>query len=151
MHVVRVSSALVVLLVAGCAVGSSATQADEARALTDPVTQAASAVQTSLLSVQLLGDDRVTAPVADTSLLDSIAVLAEAADAVTTFVPADPTGSGWQSDALEAVQAAQVAAADARAWANGATDSEEAAAARLRDSADALDAMSAELEAAGGS
>jgi hypothetical protein len=123
---------------------------DDARALVDPVAQASSAVQTAQLSVQLLGDDDVTAPVADTALLDSIHVLAEAADAVVTLVPADPTGSQWQSDALEAVQSAQVAVAGARAWANGATTSEAATTAALEDSATTLDAMSTTLEQASG-
>ena len=50
---------------------------------------------------ELLGDDRTTAAVTDTALLDQVHVLEEAADAVATFVPADATGAGWQADALD--------------------------------------------------
>ncbi|WP_421734158.1 hypothetical protein [Cellulomonas sp.] len=151
MQVIRGFAALVAVAVAaGCATGSAATEADEARALAEPVAQAASAVGTAQLSVQLLGDDRTSAPVTDTALVESIHVLADAADAVTTFIPSDATGSGWQTDSLDAVQSAQTAVARARAWANG-TGTRADATTSLEDSADRLDEIAATLETAGGS
>ena len=93
MQVARGIPALLAIVVAsGCAVGSSATPADDARALSDPVAQATSAVATATIAVELLGDDRVTAPVTDTALVDQIHVLEEAADAVSTLVPGDADG-----------------------------------------------------------
>lgn len=151
MQAIRGFAALVAVAVAaGCATGSAATEADEARALAEPVAQAASAVGTAQLSVRLLGDDRTSAPVADTALIDSIHVLAEASDAVATFVPSNGTGSAWQIDTLDAVQSAQTAVAQARAWANG-TGALSDATAALGASADRLDEIAATLETAGGS
>ena len=137
MQVVRVLLGLAALaVVAGCAVGSPATTVDEARALTAPLEQASSAVGTATLATELLGDDRTTAAVTDTALLDQVHVLEEAADAVATFVPADATGAGWQADALTAVRDAQLAVADARGWANGAGSDEASVVAALDASAD---------------
>ena len=141
----------VLTLLGGCATGSTASPADEARALTDPVTQATSAVQTALLAVRLLGDDRATVPVTDTALLSSVQVLAQASDAVTTFVPADRTGAGWQTDALRAVQSAQVSVSAARGWANDDGSAQDEVTAALQDSADGLDRLTATLTQAGGS
>ena len=147
MRVVRVLLGLTALaVVAGCAVGSPATAVDEARALTAPLEQASSAVGTATLATELLGDDRTTAPVTDTALLDQVHVLEEAADAVATFVPADAAGAGWQADALTAVRDAQLAVADARGWANGAGTDEATVVAALDASAGTLDDLTATLE-----
>ena len=136
----------VLTAVAGCAVGSSATGADEARALTAPLEQASSAVASATLATELLGDDRASAAVTDTALLDQVHVLEEAADAVATFVPADPTGAGWQADALAAVRDAQLAVAGARGWANHAGAEEATVVAALDASAGVLDDLTATLD-----
>jgi len=150
MQVARGIPALVAIVVAsGCAVGSTASAADDARALSDPVAQATSAVQTATIAVGLLGDDRVTAPVTDTALVDQIHVLEEAADAVSTLVPADPDGAGWQQDALTAVRDAQAAVVAARGWVNKAGGSATRVRAELDASADQLDQLTATLDAAG--
>ena len=117
MQVARGIPALLAIVVAsGCAVGSSATPADDARALSEPVAQATSAVQTATVAVGLLDGDRLTAPVTDTALVDQIHVLEDAADAVSTLVPAGPDAAGWQEDALAAVRDAQAAVVSARGW-----------------------------------
>jgi len=147
MQVVRgVLGLAAVAVAAGCAVGSPASTVDEARALTDPLELAASAVGTATLATELLGDDRSTATVTDTALLDQVHVLEEAADAVATFVPADATGVRWQAEALAAVRDAQVAVADARGWANGAGSDESTVVAALDASAGTLDDLTAELD-----
>jgi hypothetical protein len=147
MQVVRMLPGLAALaVVAGCAVGSSATPVDEARALTAPLEQASSAVGTATLATELLGDDRTSPAVTDTALLDQVHVLEEAADAVATLVPADRTGAGWQADALTAVRDAQVAVAAARGWANGAGADEASVVAALDDSAATLDDLTATLD-----
>jgi hypothetical protein len=152
MQVVRaLAVAAAVALVAGCAVGSSSTSADDARALSDPVAQATSAVATVQVAVRLLGDDRVTAPVADAALVDQIHVLEGSADAVSTLVPAGPDGSGWQQDALGAVRDAQAAVVSARGWVNKAGGSQARVSAELDASAEKLDALTTTLERAGGS
>jgi hypothetical protein len=142
------TAALAVLAgcVAGCAVGSSATAQDQARALTAPLEQASSAVGTATLATELLGADRSTVTVTDTALLDQVRVLEDAADAVATFVPADATGAGWQADALTAVRDAQVAVAGARGWANGAGADHASVVAGLDDSAAALEDLTADLD-----
>jgi len=143
----RAIPALVALAtVAGCAVGSSSTQADDARALTDPLQQASSAVATATIAVDLLGDDRVTPPVADTALVDQVAVLDEAAFAVTTLVPTDPTTAGWQQDALAAVRDAQGSVVAARSWANDAGHGQQAVDDALDASAHRLDQLTTQLQ-----
>ncbi|WP_456788746.1 hypothetical protein [Cellulomonas sp. P5_C5] len=147
MRVVRVLPGLVAVAVAaGCAVGSSATAVDDARALTAPLEQASSAVGTATLATELLGDDRTSAAVTDTALLDQVHVLAEAADAVATLVPADAAGAAWQGDALTAVRDAQVAVAGARGWAVGAGSDEAAVVAALDASAATLEDLTAALD-----
>ena len=149
MHAARVAPALVALAAAaGCAVGSSSTEADDARALIDPLEQASSAVATAVIAVGLLGDDRLTPAVTDTSLLDQNAVLEDAAFAVSTLVPTDATTSTWQAEALDAVRDAQVSVVAARSWANGSGAGQDAVGAALEDSADRLDQLTGELEAA---
>ncbi|WP_028049567.1 hypothetical protein [Cellulomonas sp. URHD0024] len=135
-----------VAALAGCAVGSSSTRADDAQALTDPLTQASSAVATASIAVDLLGDDRTTPTVTDTALLDQVAVLDEAAFAVTTLVPTDPTTAGWQEAALTAVRQAQGSVVAARSWANGAGTGETAVQDALDASADRLDRLTTQLE-----
>jgi len=152
MQVARGIPALLAVVVAsGCAVGSSASPADDARALSEPVAQATSAVQTATIAVGLLDDDRLTAPVTDTALVDQIHVLEEAADAVSTLVPADPDGAGWQEDALAAVRDAQAAVVSARGWVNKAGGSAAGVRAALDASADQLDALTTTLDEAGAS
>jgi len=127
-------------------VGSSSTQADDARALTDPLQQASSAVATASIAVDLLGDDRVTAPVTDTALLDQVQVLDEAAFAVTTLVPTDATTAGWQEDALAAVRDAQGSVVAARSWANGDGHGQQVVEDALKASAELLDELAQQLE-----
>jgi hypothetical protein len=148
MHAYRAVPAVVALAtVAGCAVGSSSTRADDARALVDPLEQASSAVATATIAVGLLGDDAVTPAVADTSLLDQNAVLEDAGFAVSTLVPTDATTAAWQADALAAVRDAQASVVAARAWANGAAAGQDAVASALDTSADQLDELTGRLEA----
>ena len=152
MQVARgIPALLAVVAASGCAVGSSASPADDARALSEPVAQATSAVQTATIAVGLLDDDRLTAPVTDTALVDQIHVLEEAADAVSTLVPADPDGAGWQEDALAAVRDAQAAVVSARGWVNKAGGSAAGVRAALDASADQLDALTTTLDEAGAS
>jgi len=149
MRVARAALAVVALAtVAGCAVGSSSTRADDARALVDPLEQSSSAVATAQIAVGLLGDGDLTPAVTDTSLLDQNAVLEDAGFAVSTLVPTDATTSTWQADSLAAVREAQAAVVEARAWANGSGAGEEAVAAALDDSADRLEELTQRLEAA---
>src|SRR6478609_5190912 len=152
MQVARGIPALLAVVVAsGCAVGSSASPADDARALSEPVAQATSAVQTATIAVGLLDDDRLTAPVTDTALVDQIHVLEDAADAVSTLVPAGPDAAGWQEDALAAVRDAQAAVVSARGWVNKAGGSAAGVRAALDASADQLDALTTTLDEAGAS
>jgi hypothetical protein len=143
------AAAVTVLALAGCAVGSSASRADDARALTDAVEQAASAIATATIAVGLLGDERITDAVADTALIDQIHVLEQSADAVSTLVPADRDSAAWQRDALVAVREAQVAIVAARGWANRAGTAADARAG-LEASADQLDALTSALGEASG-
>jgi hypothetical protein len=131
---------------AGCAVGSSSTQADDARALLDPREQASSAVATAEIAVGLLGEGSLTAAVTDTSLLDENAVLEDAAFAVSTLVPSDTTTSTWQAEALDAVRDAQASVVAARSWANGSGHGQEAVDAALSRSADRLEELTQQLE-----
>lgn len=133
---------------AGCAVGSSSSEGDDARALIDPLEQASSAVATAMIAVGLLGDGSLTPAVTDTSLLDQNAVLEDAAFAVSTLVPTDATTSTWQADALAAVRDAQSSVVAARSWANGSSASQDAVDAELEASADRLDQLTGQLEAA---
>lgn len=152
MHGARGIPALLAIVVAsGCAVGSSASPADDARALSAPVAQATSAVETATIAVQLLVDDRLTPPVTDTALVDQIHVLEEAADAVSTLVPGDARGAGWQEDALAAVRDAQAAVVAARGWANDAAGTGDVVRAGLDASADQLDELTTTLDEAGAS
>jgi hypothetical protein len=152
MQVFRVLATIAaVTVVAGCAVGSSASRADDARALADPVAQATSAVETASLAVDLLRDDRATTPVTDTALIDQIHVLEESADAVATLVPTDPDAAVWQQDALAAVRDAQSAVVAARGWVNKAGGSAGRVRAGLDASAEQLDALTSTLDRASGS
>lgn len=138
-------SVVALAAVAGCAVGSSSTRADDAQALTDPLEQTSSAVATAEMTVDLLGAGRLSRAVADTALLDQNAVLEDAAFAVSTLVPTDATSAGWQDDALAAVRQAQAAVVGARAWTNDAGAGEDAVSAALASSADRLDELTAQL------
>lgn len=111
------------VLAAGLALGlpgcTGATMNGQATvALTDALEEAASAVASSDLTVSLLNEDRLTATVADASLLDQIGVLEDSAMALTTLVPPSELG-GARSTALTAVGEASSAIAVARAWVNG--------------------------------
>jgi hypothetical protein len=143
----RAIPALVALAaLAGCAVGSSSSQANDARALTDPLQQASSAVATATIAVDLLGDGRATPTVTDTALRDQVAVLDQAAFSVTTLVPTDRTTAGWQQDALATVAQAQGSVVAARSWANGAGSRQQAVEDALEASARRLDELTAQLE-----
>ena len=88
-----VSVALTVALgagaVSGCTVASRQEPGQATAAVQDALAQAASAAETTRLSVELLDDDRLTAPVADAAILDQVRVLADASAALTTLVPPD--------------------------------------------------------------
>ncbi|WP_426592424.1 hypothetical protein ACPPVS_11615 [Cellulomonas sp. McL0617] len=145
----RAALALVALaLAAGCAVGSSSTESDDARALVDPVQQASSAVATAQIAVDQLAADRLTPSVADTALLDQVAVLDDAAFAVVTLVPTDRTTAAWQQDALAAVREAQGSVVAARGWANGAGTGPDSVDKALGASADRLDRLTGQLDGA---
>jgi len=144
----RALPALVALgVLAGCAVGSSATPASDAGTLGAAVDEATSAVETTRLAARLLRTDRASAAVVDTTIDDSVHVLSDASFAVSTLVPGGPRAAAWRDEALDAVNEATVAVARARDWANGVGDAATVRAA-LDESAQRLDDLGTRLERA---
>lgn len=127
-----------VAVVGGCALGPGSADGYEARTLTDPVDEAASAVATGTLVVELAVRDRAFATVADTALLDAIGDAGGAQSTLAADVPRDPPLVAARHEAVVAVAQAVAALADARAWVNRTAD---------RDAAEVLDALSSAAEA----
>lgn len=128
---------ILLALLSGCAAATTTGQARTA--MTDGLEQASSAVETAALTVTLLDDGRVTAPVADTALLDQIRVLDEASAALTTLVPPTELATP-RADATAAVGAASDAVVSARSWVNGESTASSG------EVLDALEAAASELD-----
>lgn len=107
---------IVVLATASCATATSSSSAQES--ITSGLEEARSAVATAALVVTLLEDDRMTAPVADTGLLDQIGVLEDSSAALTTLVPPAEMATPLQQG-MTAVGTATDAVVAARLWVNG--------------------------------
>lgn len=108
------------LLLGGCAVGEQHRDpAEVAASLSDAGDQAASAVTTVRTAVRLLGEDRITPAVADTTQADSIRVLEQATRTLTTLSPPDAATGQTRDELLAAVQDATTAVVAAGAWITG--------------------------------
>ncbi len=102
--------------VAGCTVASRQEPGQATAAVRDALAEAASAAETTRLTVGLLDDDRLTSSVADAAILDQVRVLADASTALTTLVPPDDTSSAQRSAGLEALEGVTAEVVAARAW-----------------------------------
>jgi hypothetical protein len=136
---------VLVTTLGGCSMGSSSAPDAVDPRLVDALDRATSAVGTASLAADLLEEDRVTATVADTALLDALRVVGDADDALTTLVPPDAEAAADRGDALDAVGDAADAVVDARAWVNGIAGDHAGVSARLEQAAGTLDALAARL------
>jgi hypothetical protein len=100
-----------------CTLGGSTGSAAR-QPIDDALAEVASAVATAQIAVDLLATGGAPAPVVDTVLLDQLHVLDGASFALVTVIPADARAIRWRATAVEATSSAQVAIANARAWAN---------------------------------
>lgn len=100
----------------GCTVASHQEPGQATASVRDALTQASSAAQTTLLTVELLDADRLTSPVADAALLEQVRVLESASTALTTLVPPDDTSSAQRAAGLDALADVTAEVVAARAW-----------------------------------
>ncbi|MFD6443761.1 hypothetical protein ACFWEJ_01575 [Promicromonospora sp. NPDC060204] len=143
---------------AACTVASHQEPGQASAAVADALSQAGSAAETTRIVVEQLSRGSLTAPMADTALLDQLRVLDDAETALTTLVPPDTTTSDQRAAALAAVGDVTDVVVGAREWdaarAGGDLDGADAvpptADALLADLATATDAVEKALAEAGG-
>jgi len=135
-------------LVGGCAYGPSSADTSAALTMTAALDEAASAVEVGLLVVELVDTDRTTTPVADGTLRDALLEVGSASGSLADALPPRHLQDA-RARALDAVADATAALTDARAWVNDlAGGSAHDLTGALSDAADAVDAVTADLEAA---
>ncbi|MFD7306788.1 hypothetical protein [Promicromonospora sp. NPDC059942] len=143
---------------ASCTVASHQEPGQASAAVADALSQAGSAAETTRIVVEQLSRGSLTAPMADTALLDQLRVLDDAETALTTLVPPDTTTSDQRAAALAAVGDVTDVVVSAREWdaarAGGDLDGADAVPptvdALLADLATATDAVEKTLAEAGG-
>ncbi|MFI2364369.1 hypothetical protein [Promicromonospora sp. NPDC019610] len=157
--VVRGAVAAAVLAVtASCTVASRQEPGQASAAVADALSQAGSAAETTRIVVEQLARGRLTAPMADTALLDQLRVLDDAETALTTLVPPDTTTSDRRAAGLAAIGDVTDVVVSAREWdaarAGGDLDGADSVPATadslLADLATATDGVEKALAEAGG-
>ncbi len=137
-----------ILLLGGCAYGPSSADGSAQITLTAALDEASSGVEVGLLVVDLVVRDRTTTPVADGTLRDAIAEVGSASSALADALP-PLERQDTRARALDAVASATTALAAARAWVNDlSAGSAHDVTAALTEAGDAIDAVTADLEAA---